>query len=429
MGTLISSISMKYTKFINIFLVVFVDLLGFGLILPLLPYYAETFGATAGLVGLLVGSYAAAQLIGAPILGRLSDRIGRRPVLLMSVAGTVAGFVLLGFSAQIGQSLAGIFKSNAINSFVIGVLFFSRILDGLTGGNLTVAQAYITDLSDEQNRAKSLGLIGAAFGLGFIIGPAVGGTLSKWGYNMPALVAAGLSLVNLVSIYFFLPESLTGERKDAAMRRRRAPFSFNTMIKAFRRPQVGPLLQVRFFYGLAFAIFQSIFALFTQSLGISSQTTGFILTFVGVIAVVVQGGLIGVLTRRFRDNWLIINGLWLMSAALLAWGFTSNLWILLLVILPIASAGGVLNTVTQSAITKMVVPEEVGGILGITTSLEAVTRVIAPSLGGFLLQNLGIWAPGVCAALLLLLTVGLTYRQIILPARRNQVQTVRCPEN
>jgi len=420
---------MKYTKFINIFLVVFIDMLGFGLILPLLPYYAETFGATAELVGLLVGSYAAAQLIGAPILGRLSDRIGRRPVLLLSVAGTFAGFVLLGFATPIGQFMAVIFKSNAINSFIIAVLFFSRILDGLTGGNITVAQAYITDLSDEQNRAKSFGLIGAAFGLGFIIGPAVGGILSRWGYNLPALIAALVSFLNLLSIFFFLPESLTSERKDAALRRRRAPFTFTAMMQAFKRPQIGPLLQVRFFYGLAFVIFQSVFALFTQAIGFSSQTTGFILTFVGVIAVIVQGGLIGVLTRRFCDNWLIINGLWLMSGALLAWGFTSKLWILLLVVLPIASSGGMLNTVTQSAITKVVAPEEVGGILGITTSLEAVTRVIAPSVGGFLLQYLGVWAPGVFAALLMLWTVWITYRQIILPARRNQVQIIHCPEN
>lgn len=420
---------MKYTKFINIFLVVFVDLLGFGLILPLLPYYAETFGATAELVGFLVASYAAAQLIGAPILGRLSDRIGRRPVLLMSVAGTVAGFLLLGFAAPIGQSLAAIFKSNAINSFIIGVLFFSRILDGITGGNLTVAQAYITDISDEQNRARSLGLIGAAFGLGFIIGPAVGGTLSKWGYNLPALVAAGLAFLNLISIFFFLPESLTRERKDAAQSRRRAPFTFAAMRQAFKRPQVGPLLQIRFFYGLAFVIFQTVFALFTQALGFSSQTTGFTLTYVGLLAVIVQAGLIGVLTRRFCENRLIISGLWLMSGGLLAWAFTGKLWLLLLVLTPIASAGGMLNTVTQSAITKLVAPEEVGGILGITTSLEAVTRVIAPTIGGFLLQRIGIWAPGVFAALLMLCTVGLTYWQIILPARKENLTLVNCPEN
>ena len=155
-----------------IFLIVFVDLLGFSLILPLLPYYAGTFGADAFVTGLLVASYAVAQLVGAPLLGRWSDRVGRRPVLLVSILGTFIGFLLLGFAGT------------------LWMLFVSRVIDGLTGGNLTVAQAYITDVTDQKNRAKGLGMIGAAFGLGFIIGPAVGGALSVFGYAVPAFVAA-----------------------------------------------------------------------------------------------------------------------------------------------------------------------------------------------------------------------------------------------
>jgi len=160
-----------------------VDLLGFGLILPLLPYYAESYGATPVIVGLFVASYAAAQLIGAPLLGRLSDRLGRRPVLLLSVTGAFTGFLLLGFAAPLGQFLANWVAPQAVNIAILGVLFLSRILDGLTGGNITVAQACIADVTDEQNRAKGLGLIGAAFGLGFIIGPAAGGALSQWEYT------------------------------------------------------------------------------------------------------------------------------------------------------------------------------------------------------------------------------------------------------
>ena len=188
---------MKNTRLLTIFLVVFVDLLGFSLILPLLPYYAETYGASAAVVGLLVASYAAAQLIGAPLLGRLSDRMGRRPVLLLSVAGTFLGFVLLGVAEPLGTWIAGYVAPQAANLIIIGLLFFSRILDGLTGGNLTVAQAYITDITDEQNRARGLGMIGAAFGLGFIIGPAAGGALSQWGYSIPAFVAAAVSIIEL----------------------------------------------------------------------------------------------------------------------------------------------------------------------------------------------------------------------------------------
>src|SRR4030042_2542380 len=198
---------MKNTRLMTIFLIVFIDLLGFSLILPLLPYYAETYGATPTIVGLLVASYAGAPLIGSPLLGRLSDRIGRKPVLLRSVICAGIGFLLLGFADPIGRFIAGIFAPQAANAFVLGVLFFSRILDGLTGGNITVAQAYITDVTDEQNRARGLGVIGAAFGLGFIIGPAAGGALSQWGYSTPAFVAAAVSFSNLVAIYFLLPES------------------------------------------------------------------------------------------------------------------------------------------------------------------------------------------------------------------------------
>src|SRR5512136_1174476 len=204
---------MKKARLINIFIVVFVDLLGFSLILPLLPYYAQKFGATPVVVGLLTASYAAASLVGAPLLGRLSDRIGRRLVLLLSVGGTFLGFLLLAFAEPIGHSLASLAASTAINAFVLGVLFLSRIIDGLTGGNITVAQAYITDITDEQNRARGLGLIGAAFGLGFIFGPALGGFLSTWSYAVPAFTAAGLSAINLVAIIKLLPESLTLEQR------------------------------------------------------------------------------------------------------------------------------------------------------------------------------------------------------------------------
>jgi DHA1 family tetracycline resistance protein-like MFS transporter len=397
--------------------IVFVDLLGFGLILPLLPYYAETYGATAVVVGLLVASYAAAQLVGAPLLGRLSDRIGRRPVLILSVTGTLVGFLLLGLADPLGRLISSLIAPRSANLLIIGVLFMSRIIDGLTGGNITVAQAYIADVTDEQNRAKGLGLIGAAFGLGFIIGPAVGGTLSQWGYNLPAFVAASVSALNLILIFFLLPESLTAERREAVSLRQRPPFTLNALLQALNRPTVGPLLYVRFFYGLAFATFQSIFALYAQAIGLSSQTTGYVLAYVGLLSVIVQGGLIGVLTRRFRESWLIITGLWLMTGALFAWAFTANLWLLLVVLLPLALSGGVLNTVIQSAISKSVSREDVGGMLGISASLEAATRVIAPSVGGYLLQNLGTWAPGIFSTVLMAWAVTFAYRRIILPAR------------
>ncbi len=413
---------MKNTRLLTIFLIVFVDLLGFSLILPLLPYYAESFGATPVMVGLLVASYAAAQFIGAPLLGRLSDRIGRRPVLLLSVTGTFLGFALLGLADPLGRLLAALVHSQSANGFILAVLFFSRILDGLTGGNLTVAQAYIADVTDEANRAKSLGLIGAAFGLGFILGPAAGGVLSQWGYSVPAFTAALVSVLNLLAIFFFLPESLTPERRENLVTHPRPPFTLKALLAVLNRPEVGPLLHVRLFYGLAFATFQSIFSLYAQSIGLSSQNTGFVLAYVGLLAVITQAGLIGPLTHRFRETWLIISGLWVMGISLLAWAFTSQLWLLLVVILPLSLSGGVLNTVIQSSITKSVSRDEIGGILGISSSLEALTRVVAPSVGGFLLGYFGRWAPGVFTAILMVWAVSFAYRHVIIPARRTRLE-------
>lgn len=412
---------MKNSRLFTIFIIVFVDLLGFGLILPLLPYYADSYGATPVLVGLLVASYAAAQLIGAPLLGRLSDRLGRRPVLLLSVAGTFVGFLLLGFAAPLGHFLANWIAPQSANILILGVLFISRILDGLTGGNITVAQAYIADVTDEQNRAKGLGLIGAAFGLGFIIGPAAGGALSQWGYSMPAFVAAAVSFSNLIAIFFLLPESLTTEQRLAIAQNQRPPFTLKALLQALNRPKVGPLLHIRFFYGLAFATFQGVFSLYAQSIGLTSQTTGYVLAYVGLISVITQAGLIGMLTRRFRENWLILTSLWVMMGALLAWAFTAQLWLLLIVILPLALSGGVLNTILQSAISKSVSRDEIGGILGIAGSLEAITRVIAPTLGGFLIQQVGRWAPGAFSALLMVWVITFVYRRVILPARRERL--------
>jgi DHA1 family tetracycline resistance protein-like MFS transporter len=387
---------MQKSRLLTIFVIVFIDLLGFSLILPLLPYYAETFGASPTVVGLLVASYAAAQLVGAPLLGRLSDRYGRRPILLASIFGTFIGFLMLGFA----RSLA--------------LLFASRVLDGITGGNLTVAQAYITDVTAPKDRAKSLGLIGAAFGLGFIIGPVIGGTLSQWGYAVPALAAAALSFLNLIAVYFLLPESLTAEMRAALAALPKPAITVRALWEALNRPRVGPLLHSRLFFGLASGIFQSIFSLYAKErLGLSAQVTAYVLGYVGMLVVIVQGGLIGRLTARYTESNLIFAAVSLMTVSLLAWAATPSLLVLLIVLIPLSLATGILNTVLSSALTKAVHPEEVGGTLGLSTSLDSLTRVLAPSLGGVLLQRLGPWAPGLFGAILMAWLVSFVWRRLI----------------
>jgi len=389
-------------RLLSIILVVFIDLLGFSLILPLLPYYAEKYGATQFVTGLLVASYAAMQLIGAPLLGRLSDRYGRRPVLLASVFGTFLGFLLLGFADNIGTALANAFNPQAANIFVLGILFVSRMVDGLTGGNLSVAQAYISDVTDAQNRSKGLGMIGAAFGMGFIIGPATGGILSQWGYAIPGLVAAALSFINLALIYFWLPESLT-EEKRAEMPEKKPAVTLAALSKALTRPFTGALLTTRFFFGLAFAIFQTVFSLYAlQKFDLQARDTGFILTYVGVLSVIVQGFLIGRLTKAFREDLLIfISGI-LMTISLIGWALTPSVFWLLVVLTPTALSGGILNTLLSSTLTKAVQPQEIGGILGLGSAIESATRIFAPIIGGYLLQSFGTWSPGTFGAVLMI---------------------------
>ncbi|HSJ54869.1 MAG TPA: MFS transporter, partial [Anaerolineae bacterium] len=399
---------MEKRRLLNVFVIVFIDLLGFGLILPLLPYYADNYGATPTLVGLLAASYAAAQLVGAPILGRLSDRYGRRPVLLVSIAGTAAGFLLLGLAEPVGRWLAQVLwgsgAGSQANVVILALLFLGRILDGLTGGNISVAQAYITDVTDEENRARGLGLIGAAFGLGFIIGPAMGGVLSAGErYAVPAFVAAALAALNWLGVLFWLPESLSEARRaEIARQPTGAVLSPAALWHALHRPRFGPLVQVRLFYGLAFATFTGVFALYAQyRLGLTVSQTGYVLAYVGLLSVLVQGVAVGRLAKRFPENRLILAGVALMAVSLLAWALTPSVLLLLVVLAPLALASGVLNTVINSAITKTVYREEVGGALGLSASVESLSRVIGPSAGGLLLEVLGTWAPGLIGAVLM----------------------------
>jgi DHA1 family tetracycline resistance protein-like MFS transporter len=279
------------------------------------------------------------------------------------------------------------------------MLFAARIIDGLTGGNLSIAQAYISDVTDTTNRAKGLGMIGAAFGLGFIIGPVAGGILSQWGYALPAFAAAGISFINLGLIFAWLPESLTPEKRSS-MNEKKPAITPGALFNALKRPFTGSLLITRFFFGVAFAIFQTIFSLYALTkFNLTAAQTGYVLTYVGVLSVITQGFLVGRITNKFREDGLIVACVALMAVSLMGWALAPTVLVLLIVLAPTSLAGGLLNTLLSSTLTKAVAPQEIGGILGLATSVDSSTRIIAPILGGALLQQLGTWAPGAFGAI------------------------------
>ena len=365
---------MKRSPLIVIFTTVFIDLVGFGIVIPVLPFYAEgtVFNATPRIVGLLFASYSIMQLIFSPILGRLSDKYGRRPVLLISIIGTGIGFLTIGFAKT------------------LWMLFAGRILDGITGGNISTAQAYIADITTKENRAKGMGLIGAAFGLGFIFGPAIGGILSRWGIHVPFFFAGGLCFANALLLYFTLPETVTKDhpaRQSAAGGRGLAE-----LLQSLKEPRLGFVLIIYFLFIVAFSIMTTSFSLFTMfRFGYDAQHTGYLFAYVGLIAVVIQGGLIGKLVKRFGELPLVIFGALCFAISLFAVPFVGpaagGLAALLL-------GGGVFslgNSLATPALTslasKSVGAAQQGTVLGVTQSVASLARAVGPSIAALLIAS------------------------------------------
>lgn len=423
---------LDFKKILPVFVIVLIDLLGMTIIIPLMPLYAASFGANAFVIGALGAAYPVMQFIGAPILGRLSDRYGRRPVLIISQIGTFAGFILLGFS----------------NSLLL--LFISRIIDGISGANIATAQAVITDNTTEKNRTQGLGLIGAAFGIGFIIGPVIAFvSLAASGnnYQVPAFVAAAFSLFSILLTYFWLDESHPPEKRGKSAEE--SGFSFGAMLKALRRPTVGFLLVLMFFQQFAFGGFEQLLSLFTLNrLGMNASSNSALFVYIGVIVVMVQGYFVGKWSRKFGDRWLIITGLVILGVGLLLtavtpqvpvpWysqdaitqelsggvhqpgetppvediqidlpddnntGWLGLIWILVAMI-PASIGGGVLQPSINSRLTKQVSPAEIGGMLGISASFMSGANAITPLIMGAIFQWVGASAPFIIGGLILLL--------------------------
>jgi DHA1 family tetracycline resistance protein-like MFS transporter len=369
----------KRSPLLPIFLVVLVDVLGFTIVYPLLPFYALKFDASPLTATTLVSVYALCSLISTPVIGRLSDQFGRRRLLLLSQAGTCAGFIVLGFS-------------NAL-----WMLFLGRILDGLTAGNLSTAQAYISDHTQPQDRAKAFGVIGIAFGIGFFFGPAMAGWLQAYGLHVPFVVAAGLSVGSMICSYTLLepgaPKVLSadGIARVAVTTgpggKRPGLFDLDVYLEYFRRPGLGALYLQFFLFAFSFSAFMSGFALFAnQQFSWTAREVGFLFAYSGFLGIILQGGILGRLVKRFGEARLVTVGFMAVLLAYVTLGFATVA--VLVVVATIASFGnGVLRPVITSLLTQRVGRHEQGVALGISGSLNSLAMTLAPPTGGFLLNH------------------------------------------
>jgi multidrug resistance protein len=378
-----------------LFLTVFIHLVGFGLLLPLLPYYAETYGATGVAVGLLNTSYSFMQFVFSPLWGRLSDRVGRRPVILGSLIATAASYVVFGLATS------------------LPVLFVSRIFAGIAGGVIPTTQAYVADTTTPAERTKGMGLIGAAFGLGFIFGPALGGVLSRYGYSIPAFVAAGIALLSALFAFVLLPESLTPDKRAAAAARRLA---LRSTFAALRRPALRPVLLLFFVGTLCFSALEGTFALFGEHVyQIGPRDVGYVFAFVGSLSALMQAGFVGWLARRFGERALVLAGFLLMGVGMVFSG-TGPAFGLMLTAMGAVSVGNGLASPSLAGLASVSSSaEEQGAILGTYQSLGSLARSAGPFLGGLAFDHLGagspLWMGGIVVALASLMALQLPQRQ------------------
>jgi MFS family permease len=344
-----------------VYLTVFIDLLGFSIILPLLPFYAEHYGATGAWVGALLTAYSAVQFVSAPFLGRLSDRVGRRPVLLLSLAGSAASLALTGAAHSLWLLLAG------------------RALAGLFGGSISTAQAYVADVTAPRERAKYMGMLGASIGLGFVFGPAIGAGFSRFGFGAAAFFAAGLAAVNLAFAYFKLPESRPRGEGLAG----HAPVARAKFGAVLRRPAIARIVASMFLATFAFVGLEATLALFGQHrFGLGAAGFGLIFTYLGVVGVAVQGGLVGRLSRRYGERTLATLGAVLMGIAFAALAVAPDLLLAIVALSALGVGQGFVSPTLSTLLSRAGHAEQQGSTLGIGQSSNAAARAIGPIVAG-----------------------------------------------
>ncbi len=354
-------------------LTVFIDIAGFGLILPLLPFWAEKLGANPAQVGLILTVYALAQFLFTPLLGSLSDRFGRKPVIIGSLLIEALSFALTALSGALWMLLA------------------ARFIGGMGASNIGTAQAVVADTTPPEKRARGMGLIGASIGLGFVIGPAVGGALSGIGAALPFWVAMAVALANAALALALLPETRKA-RSGAATKARVAPLA--GWRRTLRDPALARLVTINLLFTLAFTAMETVFPLFTQqAYGWMARENGYIFTYVGMIVVLTQGGLVGQIVRRIGERATMILGLGLLAVGLLLLPLGTALWALL-VALALLSAGDGAVTPSSSALLSFAAPEDAqGATLGVAQGMAGLGRVIGPVTAGALYGAFGPASP------------------------------------
>ncbi len=359
---------------LSVFLIVAVDVLGLTIMIPLLPFYAERMGASPAQVGWLIGIYAACQLVSGPLLGRMSDTMGRKPLLIASQLGTCAGFIVTAFAPN------------------LWVLFAARAIDGATAGNLSLAQAYISDVTKPEDRAKSFGIIGIAFGLGFLIGPAVSGILSRFDYRLPIFAAAALSATSVATTWYLLPPVKPGGAGGPPAPRRFTLFEWHAYAVYFKDPRLSPKLFQFLLFSLAFAMFVSGMPLFLErrltwgGQPFGPEQVGYTWALAGLFGVVWQGPALGRLVKRFGELRLNQAGFvgYVAGYAILA--FCGSITTLVVATI-VMSMGSLVRPTLTSLITHAAPRDEQGVVLGLIQSLNSGALIVGPLVAGYLIEH------------------------------------------
>ncbi|MCR4378937.1 MAG: MFS transporter, partial [Rhodospirillales bacterium] len=384
---------------LTLFLIVFIDLVGFGIVIPLLPFYGEHFQAGPFVVAMMMASYSLGQFIAAPFWGRLSDTIGRRPVLIISLFGAVLSYIWLGFATT------------------LWMLFAARTVGGLMAGNISTAFAYIADITTPENRAKGMGLVGAAFGLGFIAGPAIGGILAgsdplTADFQTPAFVAAGMSLLAFALTIARLKESL-----PADVRAKRTAQPRQSRLKQFKsvlnKPGIGLLVLLSFLATFVFAGMETTFAMWSRrQFGWGPEQNGYLFAFIGIIAAVLQGGAVGRLTKRFGEGNLIVQGAVALAIGMALIPFSNSIEWLLVAMVVVAYGFSIINPALNSLISLRTSASNQGQMMGVARSATTLARVVGPAWAGVLFAVLGMDWPYYGGTVLMLVVAALALRAL-----------------